>query len=142
MKLFAYVEAKDKHGNNKKRKDLLRREMKWWEFLELLKTKLKLFITHNYVAQWQGQQFKNCLLWFPDDVIVLVVDFAKNYSFKEQNKIQSMHWNSTQVTIFVLITYYCKAGKVVKTIHFFISDDRVHDTLFVQHCFMLHNDWL
>ena len=50
VKVFAYVEAKDKHGNNKKQKDLLHREMKCWEFLELLKTKLKLFITHNYVA--------------------------------------------------------------------------------------------
>lgn len=90
-KLFAYVEVKDKHGNNKKRKDLLHKEMQCWEFLQLLKTKLKLFITHNYVARWQGQQFKDCLLRFPDDVVVSVVDFAENYSFKEQNEIQSMH---------------------------------------------------
>ena len=26
--------------------------------------------------------------------------------------------------------------------NFFISDDKVHDTLFVQHCFMLHFGWL
>lgn len=29
-----------------------------------------------------------------------------------------------------------------KTLHFFISDDRKHDTLFVQHCFMLHWQWM
>lgn len=142
VKLFAYVESKDKHGNSKKRKDLVHKEMQCWEFIQLLKTKLKLFITHNYVAQWQGQQFKDCLLRFPDDVVVSVVDFAENYAFKEQNEIQSMHWYSSQVTIFVHITYYRKAGEVVKVIHFFISDDKVHDTLFVQHCFMLHRDWL
>ena len=53
-----------------------------------------------------------------------------------------MHWHSSQVTIFVHIMYYHKVGEVVKTIHFFVSNEKVHDTLFVQHCFMLHNDWL
>ena len=62
VKLFAYVEAKDKHGNSRKRKDLLHKEMQCWEFSQILKTKLKLFITHNYVAQCQGQQFKDFLL--------------------------------------------------------------------------------
>ena len=114
--------------------------MQCWKFIQLVKTKLKIFITHNYVARWQGQQFKDCLLRFPDDVVVSVVDFAENYAFKEQNEVQSMHWYSSQVTIFVHITYYRKAGEVVKTIHFFISDDKVHDTLFVQHCFMLHRN--
>ena len=26
--------------------------------------------------------------------------------------------------------------------HFYVNDDKIHDTLFVQHCFKLHNDWL
>ena len=51
------------------------------------------------------------LLRFPDDVVVSVVDFAENYAFKEQNEVQSMHWYSSQVTIFVHITYYRKAGE-------------------------------
>ena len=46
-------------------------------------------------------------------------------------------------TIFVHITYFCIAsGRIKKTIHFFISDDKVHDTAFVQHCFLLHVQWL
>ena len=53
-----------------------------------------------------------------------------------------MHWYSDQVTIFVHITYVRVAGVVHKYFHFYISDDKSHDTLFVQHCFMLHHQWL
>ena len=30
----------------------------------------------------------------------------------------------------------------VPLLHFYIFDDKMHDTLFVQHCFILHNTWL
>ena len=142
VKVFAFVDIMDKAGNTRKRKDLLNREMQTSEFLAFLKSKLRIFITHNYLARWQSQQFKECIQSFPDDVVVSVVDFAENYSFKEQNEIQSMHWHSSQVSILVHITYIKKAGDIIKTVHFFISDDTIHDTLFVQHCFMLHFGWL
>jgi hypothetical protein len=32
--------------------------------------------------------------------------------------------------------------KVIKDAHFFISDKKEHDILFVQHCFLLHWRWL
>ena len=81
---------------------------------------------------------KECILQFLEDVVVSVVDFAKNYTFKEQNEVQTMHWYSDQVTIFVHITYVRVAAVVNKFYHFYIYDDKNHDTLFVQHCFMLH----
>jgi hypothetical protein len=28
--------------------------------------------------------------------------------------------------------------KIIKEKHFYILDDKEHDTLFVQHCFMMH----
>ncbi|KAI5069775.1 hypothetical protein GOP47_0016076, partial [Adiantum capillus-veneris] len=34
------------------------------------------------------------------------------------------------------------AGDIHKTIHFFISYDKQHDTHFVQHCFLKHAEWL
>lgn len=61
---------------------------------------------------------------------------------KEQNEVQTMHWYSNQVTIFVLITYVHVANVINKYYHFHISNDKSHDTLFVQHCFMLHYEWL
>ena len=79
---------------------------------------------------------------FPNDVVFAVVDFGENYTFKHHNEIQSMHWCSVQVTIFVHITYFRVSGDVKKVIHLFIYDEKKHDTLFVQHCFTLHWQWL
>lgn len=73
-----------------------------------------------------------------------VLDFVENYLFKEQNEIQSMHWHTDQVTLFVHITYRRKAedDTVIKEVHFYVSDDKAHDTVFVQHCFLMHSQWL
>jgi hypothetical protein len=81
----------------------------------------------------------------PKDVILSHIDFAKNYTFQIGNEIQSMHWHSFQVTILVHITYrlnitynpfYSETNsetKVIKQSHFYVSNDKEHDALFVQH---------
>ena len=82
------------------------------------------------------------------------MDFAENYAFQPHDEIQSMHWFNVQVTLLVHITYRHAQldvdgiestemeRHVVKECHFYVSDDKVHDTLFVQHCFRLHHNWL
>ena len=80
---------------------------------------------------------------FPNDVVVSIIDFVENYLFKEQNEIQSMHWYNYQVSILVHITYIQNASnEVQKVIHFYVSNDKNHDTFFVQHCLLLHVEWL
>lgn len=69
-------------GKEKKRKDLAMERMKSATFIHLFSDHLKSFVKHNFVFRWQAQQFKDCLLKFPSDVVVSVVDFAENYSFK------------------------------------------------------------
>jgi hypothetical protein len=57
-----------------------------------------------------------------------------------------MHWHNKQVTILVHITYRenpdwsleSEEPLLLKEIYYYISDDRIHDSLFVQHCFMLN----
>ena len=145
IKVFEDVASSQnvEEGNTKKRKDILLRQMGCQDFICFLQRHMTSFIKHNFIARWQSQQFKDCIQRFPKDVVVSVIDFAENYSFKEQNEIQSMHWYSLQVTILVHITYVRdESENVLKFIHFYISDDKEHDTLFVQHCLQLHNTWL
>jgi hypothetical protein len=78
----------------------------------------------------------------PTDMILSHIDFAENYSFQIQNEIQSMHWFSHQVTILVHLTYKHNPSsdndeEWIKESHFYISDDKEHDTLFIQHCLLL-----
>ena len=75
-----------------------------------------------------------------------VVDFAENYTFAAQKEIQSEYYHSDQVSIFVQVLYRhsqqyvdgiestCENRYVIKEYHFYISDDRTHDTHLVQHC--------
>jgi hypothetical protein len=120
------------------------------EFLEYLKPNLTKFVTYNFVARWQDSQYHITMADLPEDAILSHIDFAENYSFEIQNEIQSMHWFSHQVTILVHLTYRLnlvpdpkvRGSKWIKESHFYISDDKEHDTLFIQHCLLLHWNWL
>lgn len=142
------IAGKTKDGDDKKITQLVTFQTKSCNFIAYLKAKLKAFIIHNFVQRWQDSKFKECLITFPKDVVLSVIDFAENYSFQTQNEIQEMHWFSIQITILVHIMYRHNPeydpmdpkskGPILKEYHYYISDDRIHDTLFVQHCFELH----
>lgn len=85
----------------------------------------------------------------PAGVIVSHIDFAENYTFQIQNEIQSMYFFSESITILVHITLHRGLatednddGELIKHSHYYISDDKDHDSLFVQHCMMLHWEWM
>jgi len=119
-----------------------------------MRSSLLKYVGHTFRQTWLARQFKGCKEDFPIGTIVSVIDFAENYSFQPQDEIQSMHWFNVQVTLLVHITYRHAQllmdgiesteteRHVVKECHFYVSDDKIHDTLFVQHCFKLHYDWL
>ena len=98
VKIFEDIQiGQTETSKKKKRKVLSHKEMSSRKLLDLFRGHLSKFIKHNWVYRWQAEQFKECLRIFPDDMVVLVVDFAENYTSKEQNEIQSMHWFSSQV---------------------------------------------
>ena len=84
VKVFMDVGTRqaDAGGNEKKRKDLIVQRMKSAAFISLFSAHLTSFIKHNFVFRWQAQQFKDCFLKFPSKVVVSIIDFAENYSFK------------------------------------------------------------
>lgn len=140
----------DATGVVKKRIQEVFKETTSVEFLQYLKPNLQKFIKHNYVACWQDSQCHLAMETIPEGVLISHVDFSENYTFAVQDEIQSMYYHSYQVTIMVHITYrrnpdFVEDGdfpKLIKAAHFWISDDREHDTLFVQFCFIQHWEWL
>jgi hypothetical protein len=54
-----------------------------FEFIAYLKPKLMKFVVNNFEAKWQDAQFKSSLDNLTKEKIVIVIDFANNYSFKE-----------------------------------------------------------
>ena len=81
-----------------------------------------------------------------------MVEFAENYTFAPQREKQSEYYHSNQVSILVHVLYiHAQASidgrdstpqscDVIKEYHFYVNDDREHDTLFFQHCFGLIYD--
>ena len=142
---FSYeVVGVNDDGEPRKRIQEVFMETSCVEFIDYLKPKLKEFVRHNFVARWQDVQCRVSMKELPADAILSHVDFAENYSFEIQNEIQSMHWHSSQIPILVHITYRLDplTNNMVKESHFYVSDDKTHDTLFVQHCFLQHWEWL
>ncbi len=113
-----------------------------------MKPQLGDFIVHNYVLQWHEKEFKNYLQCIPKDVVISCIDFSDNYVFMVQNEIQYMHWLSFQIIILVHIMYrwnkefdLVEFGCIIlKEIHYYIFYEKEHDTLFIQHAFILQ--WL
>jgi hypothetical protein len=60
--------------------------------------------------------------------------------------MQSIHWHSYQVTILVHITWlrnlnfglHDETSNVIMKYHFYTSNDKSHDSYFVQHSLLLH----
>ena len=145
---FEMVEAgKTKAGDPK---NVLRLEYKRTTakvFLDFAKSKIPPFLRHQHTARWQDVQYRACIEGLHSGEIMSLIDYAENYSFKEQNEVQSQHWYNFQLTILVHITYTVnpdydvadpKSKKRLTEYYYYISDDPKHDSLFVQHCLNLH----
>jgi hypothetical protein len=113
------------------------------EFLLYAIPKIKEFVIHNFVAKWQDKEFKKCVLSLKERKMVSLVDYVEKYTFKSQNEVQSEHCNF-QISILMHINYrvnpfYDPLDKNSKRILieylYYVSNDKKHDKLFVQHCF-------
>ena len=148
-KQFSYVQiGMDREtGKPKKRLQEVYQETSPVLFINYMKPKIAAFIKHNFIANWQDHQCKEMMRNLPEGVLVSHIDFAENYEFQIQNEVQSMYYMSEYVSLLVHITLQRvrdEDGELVtlKHTHYYISDDKKHDSLFVQHCLMLHWRWL
>jgi hypothetical protein len=140
--------ARDADGRAIRRMREVYKETAPFELLQHLKPTLQHYIHHNFVATWQDTQAKLAMKSLAEGVILSHIDFVENYDFKVRNEIQSEYYESITVTILVHITYRVQVdresgeNRVIKEGHFYISDDKSHDTFFVQHCLIEHWKWL
>ena len=135
-----------------KRIDLLEDEIPISNFMDKFQSHIYKYIEHSHRYRWQALEFKHSHEFFEPGTILSVVEFADNYTFAPQREIQSEYYHYDQVSIFVHVLYRHSQASidgrditpqsrdVIKEYHFYVSHDREHDTLFVQHCFGLIYD--
>ena len=112
------------------RTELLTMKLSLNEFIELLCEKLDKITSHSCIAKSQANYLKHLKeILHPDEAIVLA-DFAENYTFVVQDKIQSYDWCKKQFSIRPIVIYYVKE-QLEESSFCVISDDLNHDVGFV-----------
>ena len=108
------------------------------ELEQELQKQIEELSNHLFEARWQYTQFTKLKENLPDKVLVMVLNFAENYSTKHQDELQSVHWAPNQITIHPIVcNYQDKCHEMV-----FMSDDQKHDSYFVDHCITKATDQL
>jgi hypothetical protein len=148
-KRYEYIINTTPHSSNviSKRIDLKVDKICVIEVLNKFEEEIYKYTKHSHRARWKDIQFKKYLEVFPPGTILFVVDFVENYTFAAKKVIQSEYYHSNQITIFFHVLYRHDQQSldniestnenrhVIKEYHFYISDDRAHDTDYVQNCF-------
>lgn len=100
---------------------------------------------HLHRALWQNRQFHDLQVNIVSHWVVMVLDFAENYTCNLQDEVQSCHWFHEQATVHPIVCYYrcphCPDGKVTESI-VFISSDKKHDHHAVHHFLTQANNHL
>lgn len=103
------------------------------QLIEMITNDLIPLSLHLFNADWQQKQFSNLIKDVPDDTLVQVLDFAKNYLCSFQDEPQGCYWDHQQVTLHPIVCYYKDPqGNVVTEEIMCISDDLKHDSYAVQ----------
>lgn len=80
------------------------------DFSEQMK-KLK---PHHFISKQQSEFFRDAQFNLKQNEMIIICDFAENYSFVIQDAIQSFHWSNDQATVHPFCLYYKDADNIIQ----------------------------
>ena len=89
---------------------------------------------HDFIAKQQAGYLQYLRSNLEPGMVLVVADFAENYSFVVQDAAQSFHWNNLQATIHPFVCYYRRDMQdeaFEHTSFVIISECNIHDTVAV-----------
>ena len=104
------------------------------ELLSLFVKSVNDMSIHLFHFHWQVVQFDESKRQLQDGDILLIMDFATNYSHHKQDEVHGAFWCRKQTTLHPIIAYYpcpCKCGHLVRDEIMILSDDTKHDSFAV-----------
>ena len=112
------------------RKMLVKKQGTVADLTKELREEVTFLAGHLYRADWQYAQFEEFRKSpFPDNTVMMVFDFAENFSCTFQDEVQAAHWYYEQCTVHPIVCYYkcphCRETVTESLV--FISDDKLHD---------------
>ena len=104
-------------------------------------TSIDALTSHSYIAKAQSKYLKTRKENLDDTTVILLCDFAENFTYVIQDEIQSYHWTQNQATIHPIVMYYKADDTIMHKSFCFISNELHHDTAMVysiQKMFLTH----
>jgi hypothetical protein len=101
------------------------------ELLDTYTRSLMKMSTHIFNFRWQGSQFEECKKNLQYGDVLMVMDFAQNFTHKVQDEPQGAHWHRTQTTLHPIVCYFrcpmdsCNSNVTDEVL--MISPDLLHD---------------
>ena len=120
-----------KDGTTKRCVSCVQRKTDFKDFMTEFERDIKPIASHLFRASWQISQLDKCKESITQNDAVVIMDFAKNYTCRFQNEVQSAFWDSNQITIHPMMTYYlvkdADSLKLRKHSVIGVSNDLKHD---------------
>ena len=113
------------------RADLITQTVPLSEFIITLSCLLDSITCHSYIAKSQARYLSELKENLEEDAIIVLGDFAENYTFVIQDEIQGYHWSKQQCTLHPLVIYYKENSELKSMSLSIISDDLDHDAALV-----------
>lgn len=104
------------------------------DFLTVICSILGKLKSHNFINEQQKAYFKQMKSTLNDGEFLVLCDFSENYAFVVQDAAQAFHYNNNQTTVYTVIYYYRKDGKLCHESIIILSDCLSHDSVAVYIC--------
>ena len=83
---------------------------------------------HHFIAKAQSSYLTKLKESLSPNQLIVLLDFAENYSFIVQDAVQGHHWNNSQATLHPVVIYYMQDSILQSYSICVISDDLNHIT--------------
>lgn len=127
------------NGQEKKKIALVQKDTPPSELFKYFQELLTTYPIHSFLSRWQHDQLENLLDNLPLGHVVCVHDYSEGYACRQQDEIQSEHFDVAKVSLHVTILY-CHAARatdgvasaeeephLIKEHPFVLSDDPIQD---------------
>lgn len=101
------------------------------EFIDSLIKKIEKLLPHSFIANKQAEYYREKKENLGDGEMLVLMDFAENYSFILQDEAQGYHWTNDSCTLHPVVLYYNHDDDTFLKSMCFVSDDLIHDVGFV-----------
>lgn len=113
------------------REMMITKQLSVEDFILDLARKIIHLTSHHFIAKHQSGYLKNLKEEIEEGEVIILMDFAENYSFVIQDESQGFHWDNSQATLHPFVVYYRDEGELKNLNFCTISDCLVHNAAVV-----------